>query len=287
MSRLGAHPDGVKQLQRRCLRLGGALLLGLAIFLVMNAVLAKPSMAALWTAGAMVLSAIPVTLWRQLQLARLQRDQALALAGAIESPTSARLYQPEFCLSQCTARRVQELQAEIADLNSRERVLKAQAQHDGLTGLANRYLLKDRFQSAVERATRSGKSFALFMVDLNGFKAINDQHGHAAGDEVLVVIAQRLIRSVRASDTVARLGGDEFVLLVESIEFPHEIQHLGEKLFDRLTEPITLSVGVVETLGASIGLALYPDEGLGLDDLLQLADHAMYECKATGLMSLH
>lgn len=287
MPRLEAHPDGVKQLQRWCLRLGGALLLGLAIFLAMNAVLAKPLTAALWTAGAMVLGAIPLALWRQLQLARLQRDQALALAGASEWPTSGGLYQPESGLSECAARRLQALQAEISDLNSRECVLKAQAQHDGLTGLANRYLLKDRFESAVERAKRSGKSFALFMVDLNDFKAINDQHGHAAGDEVLVVIAQRLLGSVRASDTVARLGGDEFVLLVESIEYPREIQHIGEKLFDRLTDPITLSMGAVETLGASIGLAMYPDDGLGLHDLLQLADQAMYECKSTGLMSLH
>ncbi len=287
MSRLGAYPDRVNQLQRWCLRLSVALLLGLGIFVSINVVLVEPSMATLWTVCAMVLIAIPVALWRQLTVARLQRDQALALAGASEWPTSRGLYQPESCLSECAAHQVQALQAEIAALNSRERVLKVQAQHDGLTGLANRYLLKDRFELAVERAKRSGKSVALFMVDLNGFKAINDQHGHAAGDEVLVVIAERLLGSVRASDTVARLGGDEFVLLVESIEYPHEIQHIGEKLFDRLTDPIALSVGAVEKLGVSIGLALYPDEGLELHDLLQLADQAMYECKSTGLMSLH
>lgn len=287
MSRLGAYPDRVNQLQRWCLRLGVALLLGLGIYVSSKVVLVEPSTAAVWTVCAMVLTAIPVVLWRQLQLARLQRDQAMALAGASEWATCAGLCQLESCLSECGARRVQALQAEIAELNSRERILKLQAQHDGLTGLANRYLLKDRFQFAVGRARRSGKSFALFMVDLNGFKAINDQHGHAAGDEVLVVIAQRLLASVRASDTVARLGGDEFVLLVESIEHPHEIQRIGEKLLDRLTDPITLSMGVVEKLGASIGLALYPGEGLELDDLLQLADQAMYECKSTGLMSLH
>lgn len=287
MSRLGAYPDRVNQLQGWSLRLSVALLLGLGIFIAINAVLTESSMAALWTVCAMVLTAIPLTLCRQLQLARSQRDQALALAGASEWPTCEGLCQLEFCLSECAAHRVQALQAEIADLNSRQRVLKAQAQHDDLTGLANRYLLKDRFQFAVERAKRSGKSFALFMVDLNDFKAINDQHGHAAGDEVLVVIAQRLLGSVRASDTVARLGGDEFVVLVESIEYPHEIQRIGEKLCDRVTVPITLSIGVVEKLSASIGLALYPDEGLVLDDLLQLADQAMYECKSTGLMSLH
>ncbi|MHB8949805.1 MAG: diguanylate cyclase domain-containing protein [Rhodoferax sp.] len=287
MSCLGAHPDRVNQLQCWCLMLGAALLLSLGIFVSINGVLAEPSAAVMLTLCAMVLIAIALALLRQLQLARSQRDQALARAGARECPTCEGLCQLETCLSECAARRVQALQAEIAALNSRERVLKVQAQYDGLTGLANRYLLKDRFQLAVERARRSGKSFALYMVDLNGFKAVNDQHGHAAGDEVLVVIAQRLLASVRASDTVARLGGDEFVLLVESIENPHEIQHLGEKMFDRLTAPITLSMGAVEQLGASIGLALYPDEALGLDNLLHLADQAMYECKSTGLMSLH
>lgn len=287
MSRLGAHPDRVNQLQRWCLRLSVALLLGLGLFVSINVGLAELSMAVLWTVCAMVLTGIPLALCRRLKVAQSQRDQALALVGASDCPTCEGRCQLESCLSECAARRVQALQVEIADLNTRERVLKVQAQHDGLTGLANRYLLKDRFESAVERAKRSGTSFALFMVDLNDFKAINDQHGHAAGDEVLVVIAQRLLGSVRASDTVARLGGDEFVLLVESIEYPHEIQHIGEKLFDRLTDPITLSMGMVEKLGASIGLAMYPDEGLGLHDLLQLADQAMYECKSTGLMSLH
>ncbi len=287
MPKLGAYPDRVNQRQRWFLGLSVALLLALGFFVSINWVLAGPSMVGLWTVCSMALTAIALALFRQLQLARSQRDQAQALAGARECPTCEGLCQLEACLSECAARRVQALRAEIADLNSRELVLKVQAQHDGLTGLANRYLLKDRFQFAAERAKRSGKSFALFMVDLNGFKAINDHYGHAVGDEVLVVIAQRLLRSVRSSDTVARLGGDEFVLLVESIEHPHEIQHIGEKLFGRLTEPITLSMGVVETLGASIGLALYPDEGHGFDDLLRLADQAMYECKATGLMSLH
>lgn len=92
--------------------------------------------------------------------------------------------------------------------------------------------------------------------------------------------------SVRASDTVARIGGDEFALIVESIEEPQEMRRIGEKLFDMLTDPITLRTGVGEKLGASIGLALYPGDGTSLHDLLQVADQAMYECKSTGFMSL-
>lgn len=160
------------------------------------------------------------------------------------------------------------------DLRGREQLLKAQAYHDGLTGLANGILLTDRFQSSLERAMRSGKSLALLMVYLNGFKSINEHHGHAPGDEVLVVTAQRLLGSVRASDTVARIGDDEFVLIVESIDDPQEVLKIGEKLFDRLTDPITLNTGVVEKLGASIGLAMYPADGDNLNDFLQVADQA-------------
>ena len=190
-------------------------------------------------------------------------------------------------LEQRVARRVQELQIEIAGLREREQLLVVQAHHDGLTGLANRNLLADRFHFAVERSKRSGKSFALLMVDLNGFKSINDNYGHVAGDTVLVAIAKRLVGALRASDTVARLGGDEFVLIIESIEEAQELDHIGQKLIDTLSEPIALGNGVVVNNGASVGLAFYPDDGADMNDLLNVADQAMYECKSSGLMDLH
>lgn len=286
MSVPGAHPNCSTPHRRWWLILGAALLPVLGAYASINHVVLGRSMAALLTVCALVLVGAVFVLRRQLRLALAQRDEALVQVSSIQSPAGEAL-----CLEQSSAanfaqRRVEALQVEVAELRGRERLLQVQAHHDGLTGLANRWLLTDRFRLAVERAKRSGLSFALLMVDLNGFKSINDNHGHAAGDEVLVVTAQRLLGSVRASDTVARIGGDEFVLLIESIEDPQEMLPIGEKLFDTLTDPMTLNAGVVAQLGASIGIALYPDDGLKLKDLLHVADQAMYECKSTGLMSL-
>jgi diguanylate cyclase (GGDEF)-like protein len=169
-------------------------------------------------------------------------------------------------------------------LRSAERSLKQQAFFDPLTGLANRLLLVDRFQWAMQHARRSRKQFAVLMIDLNKFKAINDIHGHAAGDTVLATVAQRLVSAVRASDTVSRLGGDEFVLIIESISERDQIGSLGQKLVDLLTQEVTLDSGEVVSVGASIGVAWYPRDGENLKDILDVADQAMYFCKTSGIM---
>jgi diguanylate cyclase (GGDEF)-like protein len=174
----------------------------------------------------------------------------------------------------------------IAELQHSKRVLSAQAHFDPLTGLANRALLADRFHLAIERAKRSKIPFAVVMIDLNGFKAVNDTYGHAAGDYVLVAVGKRLLDAVRASDTVARLGGDEFVLLIESVQARHELETLGQKLIDALSHRVVLPSGHGVSAGGSIGFALFPDDGLNMDDLLHVADNAMYECKTSGLMPL-
>jgi diguanylate cyclase (GGDEF)-like protein len=124
------------------------------------------------------------------------------------------------------------------------------------------------------------------MVDLNDFKAINDTFGHAAGDEVLITAARRLVSAVRASDTVARLGGDEFVLIIESVDDPRELIQLGRKLIDTLSDVITLESGINVHVGASVGFALYPKDGSEVSDLLHVADKGMYDCKVSGLMEL-
>ncbi len=169
-------------------------------------------------------------------------------------------------------------------LRSAERSLKQQAFFDPLTGLANRLLLVDRVQWAMQHARRSRKQFAVLMIDLNKFKAINDIHGHAAGDVVLITVAQRLVSAVRASDTVARLGGDEFVLIIESISERDQIGCLGLKLVDLLTQEVTLDSGEVVSVGASIGVAWYPRDGENLKDILDVADQAMYFSKTSGIM---
>lgn len=179
------------------------------------------------------------------------------------------------------------LRSEIATLVRNEAWLKSQAFTDNLTGLANRLLLADRFQLTLERSKRSRAEFALLMVDLNGFKAINDTYGHGAGDLVLRTVAQRLVATVRGSDTVARLGGDEFVLLIESFEDSDELVHLGRKLITAVSADITLPGQGTVNVGASVGFALFPRHGADLDSLLDTADRGMYDCKASGLMELH
>ncbi|MDO8252813.1 MAG: GGDEF domain-containing protein [Rhodoferax sp.] len=286
MPGLGNHAGYINRPQRRWLVLSVALVLGLGALAWINHELTAPALSAPLVVCVLVMVAISLVLSRRLQLARAQRDRALARASAMRRQMSELLLNQDLRVEQGVARRVQGLQNEIADLRATEMSLRIQAHHDDLTGLANRILLADRFHSAVERAKRSGKSFALLMIDLNDFKTVNDDYGHAAGDAVLVTMARRLVGAVRASDTVARLGGDEFVLIVESFEDPQELVQIGLKLVASLSDPITLDPGVSVSVSASVGLGLYPDHGADMNDLLCVADHAMYECKSTGQMSL-
>ena len=179
-----------------------------------------------------------------------------------------------------------ELRARIDAYRKKALALKDKAYTDSLTGLANRLLLADRFELTATRSKRQGTSFALLMLDLNAFKAINDNYGHAAGDQVLVTVAKRLLETVRASDTVARVGGDEFVLLIESFKNPDELVHLGQKLVAHISQPITLERGLDVRVGASVGFALWPKNGASMDDLMNVADQGMYDCKISGLMEL-
>lgn len=182
--------------------------------------------------------------------------------------------------------RNRQLQKYVAKLQDAERLLKKHAFFDPLTGLANRLLLIDRFELAMRHSKRSLKQFAVLMVDLNKFKAINDTYGHAAGDAVLIAVAQRLVSIVRSSDTVARLGGDEFVLIIESITEREQVAALGQKLIDVLSQSVTLESGDVVQVGGSVGYAWYPKDGENLRDILDVADQAMYFCKTSGLMPL-
>jgi diguanylate cyclase (GGDEF)-like protein len=182
--------------------------------------------------------------------------------------------------------RAAELQQAVESMRAAELALKERAYYDHLTGLANRSLLIDRFHLAIERSKRSRVPFAAVMIDLNNFKAINDSHGHAAGDQVLVAIGKRLMDTVRASDTVSRLGGDEFVLIIESIEDRRELAQIGQKLIDMLAEKVVLDSGTVVSVGGSLGFAMYPGDGASMETMLHVADQAMYDCKTSGLMPL-
>lgn len=159
------------------------------------------------------------------------------------------------------------------------------AHHDVLTGLPNRLLFEDRLGNALERARRNATRVALVFIDLNGFKAINDAHGHAAGDQVLVATAQRLKDALRESDSVARIGGDEFVVIVEGLalndSLEEEAKGIGEKIFAALAAPLNLA-NCPQHIGASLGIAVFPDHTPSLDRLIHIADLAMYEAKRGG-----
>jgi len=160
---------------------------------------------------------------------------------------------------------------------------EAQAQHlafhDVLTGLPNRALVEDRLTQAL--ATRHDQRVALLLIDLDRFKTINDTHGHHAGDELIIAVAQRLSNIVRASDTVGRIGGDEFIVVMPDVDNIGQVQSLAQRIIDELSEPFTLFGSDVWS-GASIGLALAPKDGVDRLELMRKADIALYEAKSGG-----
>jgi diguanylate cyclase (GGDEF)-like protein/PAS domain S-box-containing protein len=160
------------------------------------------------------------------------------------------------------------------------------AHYDALTRLPNRVLLSDRMAIAFAQARRSGQRVAVCYLDLDGFKAINDELGHDAGDDVLVEVAQRLQRSVRAGDTVARLGGDEFVLLLAGLEDEQACTALLSRVLAAVAAPLDLG-GHLRRVSASLGFTLFPDDDGEPDVLLRHADQAMYRAKQAGKNRFH
>jgi diguanylate cyclase (GGDEF)-like protein/hemerythrin-like metal-binding protein/PAS domain S-box-containing protein len=163
------------------------------------------------------------------------------------------------------------------------------ASHDRLTELPSREQFFDRLSQAVSAARRNGTRLAVMFLDLDGFKPINDRHGHDAGDAVLRAVARRLRASLRtadpaprATDLVARLGGDEFCVLLGEIADPDAARRVAEKLIARVGEPIQLGDHATCQVGVSVGIATYPDHGAELDTLMNAADAAMYLSKARG-----
>jgi diguanylate cyclase (GGDEF)-like protein len=176
-------------------------------------------------------------------------------------------------------RRRVELQAN--QLRESEEVFRHLAQHDSLTGLASRVVLKDRLKEAMESALRHRNRLALLMVDLDKFKEINDTFGHQTGDEVLCVTAQRLREAVRASDTVVRLGGDEFVVLLPELRDAHAAELVAGTLVSSLSRPIPFA-GAEVPVSVSIGVETALSGEMDTDTLMQHADAALYQAKNRG-----
>lgn len=167
------------------------------------------------------------------------------------------------------------------------------AQHDSLTGLLNRGAFMVRAHEAVGSLDGLGgdatEGVVILFMDLDGFKGVNDLHGHHMGDTVLRLVAQRLAHIVRAGDTLARLGGDEFTILMRGNPSPQELQQFLDRLLQTFDTPFALpdTDGVQVTLGVSIGVAAHPPQPAQVDELLTRADHAMYEAKRCGKGSVH
>ncbi|MBL8421775.1 MAG: diguanylate cyclase, partial [Dechloromonas sp.] len=171
--------------------------------------------------------------------------------------------------------------ADVSERIQRESQLAHLATHDPLTGLANRTLFNDRLQQAIARAQRDGRQLAVLLIDLDNFKQVNDTLGHGAGDVLLHMVASRLKVLVQESDTLARLGGDEFVLLLADLENDLKVPRTGQLVIEKLAAPFNIG-GEEVFVTPSIGAAIYPLDAGDAENLLRLADVAMYEAKEGG-----
>lgn len=194
--------------------------------------------------------------------------------------------------------RNRQLEAEIAERKRVESLVRHQAQHDSLTGLPNRLLFLDRADTAASRAARSCEAFAILFLDLDGFKAINDTYGHAAGDDLLVQVGRRLGAGIRKCDTVARLSGDEFAVVLEDVLSAAMALSVAEKLCDSVAESYYISPSAMVDaesgqlippagpvwvrISVSVGVAVFPEHGRTPEALTNAADAAMYLAKRSG-----
>jgi len=167
------------------------------------------------------------------------------------------------------------------DVTPHKQQLMHRAQHDQLTGAANRFLFQDRLERAIARSRRHGSMLALMYLDIDQFKSINDELGHAVGDALLQEFAARLRRCVRTTDTVARLGGDEFTLVLEDLRRHDDALQIAEKILRLVREPVH-ACGHRITVTTSIGIAFARGEDDNPDTLLQHADTALYQAKRDG-----
>lgn len=172
-----------------------------------------------------------------------------------------------------TYSQIKTTQDQIEDLNDS---LHSAAFFAPLTKLPNRPLLRDRLNQALALASRTHHPVAVCYVDLDGFKAINDNFGHDAGDTVLVEVAKRMTLTVRQHDTVARIGGDEFVIVINDLESVDDCNHLMDRILIELAQPIDIGHHHMVTIGASIGVVLSQQHGTDPGSLITLADTAMY-----------
>ena len=180
-----------------------------------------------------------------------------------------------------TYRRMQDLSNEVRARRTAEQIAHNLARHDPLTGLPNRRLFSEKLDRALERATAESRQTAVLMMDLDGFKPINDIYGHAFGDQALRVFAERVTSVIRTGALFARVGGDEFAIIQPDIASLDDPTRLARRILVTLVEPILIE-GAALKLGVGIGIAIAPDDGATRDALMRRADRALYRAKAEG-----
>ncbi|MEZ0492440.1 putative bifunctional diguanylate cyclase/phosphodiesterase [Kineococcus sp. TBRC 1896] len=215
---------------------------------------------------------------------RRVRDQAQAVTdGALDADVVTRpVHGP---LGEVVHASVRQMVGALRERERLQAVLAHQASHDALTELPNRARASELIDAALHRMARHDGRVGLLFVDLDHFKAVNDTHGHAAGDELLRVVSARMAGCLRGGDVLARLGGDEFVVVVEQVEDEGGLVDLGTRLIDSVCAPVELSgrrTGVRVRVGASVGVAVSPVGGCSAERLLREADAAAYRAKAAG-----
>ncbi len=178
------------------------------------------------------------------------------------------------------------LTSDITELKEHQRQLEHMAHYDALTGVPNRVLLADRLNQALAHARRNQRGLALVYLDIDGFKEVNDIHGHETGDQLLITIARRLRDTLRESDTLARLGGDEFVAVLTDLGDAAESEAILARLLAAAATPISVRQNTFQ-LSASLGVTLFPQDGGDADTLLRHADQAMYQAKQAGRNRYH
>jgi diguanylate cyclase (GGDEF)-like protein/PAS domain S-box-containing protein len=170
---------------------------------------------------------------------------------------------------------------DVTERKAAEERIQRTADHDFLTDLPNRSLFRERLEHEIKHSARTGLPLALLFIDLDGFKDVNDLLGHAAGDQLLQEVAQRISACVRDTDTVARIGGDEFTVLLTDVTSPPHIETIAAEILDELRRPFSLAAGEA-VISGSIGISTYPADAASPDELVRNADEAMYSCKNAG-----
>lgn len=171
--------------------------------------------------------------------------------------------------------------SDITKIKNSNAKIEYLAHHDPLTNLPNRLLLKARLNKSIEKCNDLQQRLAIFFIDIDNFKMINDTYGHSIGDRIISLVAQRLQKNIRKNDTISRIGGDEFIIVVEDIIEQKNIQKIAQKILNDFIEPIKLEEYLFDTT-VSMGISIYPNNGLNAEDLIKHADTAMYSAKNAG-----